>query len=78
VTPALRDGNWKLIPAVPKGKKGGFLEDKGIEGGRKTVPQLYDLSVDPGEQNNLAEEQPERVAAMTARIAEIMEAGYGK
>ncbi len=78
VTPALRDGNWKLIPAVPKGKKGGFLEDKGIEGGRKNVPQLYDLSVDPGEQNNLAEEQPERVAAMTARIAEIMEAGYGK
>ena len=78
VTPALRDGNWKLIPEVPKGKKGGFLEDKGIEGGRMNVPQLFDLSKDPGEQINLAGENPERVEAMKVRIKQIIEEGYGK
>ncbi len=78
VTPALRDGDWKLIPAIPKGKKGGFLEDKGIESGRMRVPQLYNLSKDPGEQNNLAGEYPDRVEAMQARIDKIMKEGYGK
>ncbi len=76
VTPALRDGNWKLIPAVPKSKKGGFLEDKGIEGGRMNAPQLFDLSKDPGEQNNLAGEHPERVEAMQTRIEQIIAQGY--
>ena len=76
VTPALRDGNWKLIPAIPKSKKGGFLEDKGIEGGRMNAPQLFDLSEDPGEQINLASEHPERVEAMQDRIEQIIAEGY--
>jgi len=76
VTPALRDGHWKLVPEVPEAKKGGFLEDKGIESGRSKTPQLFDLSVDPGEQINLAGENPERVEAMRARIEQIIAQGY--
>ena len=33
-------------------------------------PLLYDLSVDPGEANNLAEKHPERVAAMSKQVTE--------
>jgi hypothetical protein len=32
--------------------------------------ELYDLKADPGEKNNLAAAQPERVARMQARIQE--------
>ena len=33
-------------------------------------PLLYDLSVDPGEANNLVEKHPERVTAMSKQITE--------
>lgn len=49
---ALRQGDWKLI-------------------WRTTLPtsvDLYDLSKDPSEQNNLATSHPERVAAMQQRL----------
>jgi arylsulfatase A-like enzyme len=49
---ALRDGDWKLV-------------------WQATLPsrvELYDLKTDPGEKNNLAAEQPERVARMQARL----------
>ena len=49
---ALRDGDWKLV-------------------WQATLPsrvELYDLKADPGEKNNLAAVQPERVARMQARL----------
>ncbi|MBN8491023.1 MAG: arylsulfatase [Burkholderiales bacterium] len=49
---ALRDGDWKLV-------------------WQATLPsrvELYDLKTDPGEKNNLAAAQPERVARMQARL----------
>jgi arylsulfatase A-like enzyme len=49
---ALRDGNFKLV-------------------WQSTLPsrvELYDLNADPGEKNNLAVAQPERVARMQARL----------
>lgn len=53
-----RHGTWKLIPGGgPKAKKGG--------------PMLFDLAADLGETRNLAAAHPEKVAAMTARLAEI-------
>jgi arylsulfatase A-like enzyme len=51
---ALREGDWKLV-------------------WQATLPsrvELYDLKTDPGEKNNLAAAQPERVARMQARIQE--------
>jgi len=51
---ALREGDYKLV-------------------WQATLPsrvELYDLKADPGEKNNLAAAQPERVARMQARIQE--------
>jgi hypothetical protein len=50
--------------------------DKDIEGGFDTLPQLYDLSSDPGEQTNVAPEHPERVAEMQAEIERIVADTY--
>jgi len=65
---SLREGGYKFIPA---GKGAKFSRSTGIELGNDTVPQLYDLATDPGETNNLAESQPERVKAMAARLDAI-------
>jgi len=51
---ALRDGDWKLV-------------------WQATLPsrvELYDLKADPGEKNDLAAAQPERVARMQQRLQE--------
>jgi len=41
--------------------------------GNDAVPQLYDVSVDPGETTNLAERHPDRVREMAAMLREIRE-----
>ena len=51
-----RQGRWKLI--VPR------------EGAGER-PRLFDVETDPGEMNDLAAKEPERVAAMLARLAEL-------
>ena len=60
--PALRNGSWKYIaaPAPAKNKSG---------------VQLYDLSTDLGEQNNLADDQPEKVVEMQALLEKLIVAG---
>ncbi|NBP88353.1 MAG: hypothetical protein EBU59_07575 [Planctomycetia bacterium] len=65
--PAIRDGHWKLILGPGSGgwSKGG--EGSGL--------QLYDLATDLGEQKNLAAQEPERVAAMTAAYQKIVAEG---
>jgi len=40
--------------------------------------QLYDLATDLGERRNLAGEQPERVAAMTAAYEALVSAGRSR
>jgi arylsulfatase A-like enzyme len=40
-------------------------------------PQLFDIKTDPGEQKNLAEEQPERVAEIRARLEAQVAADEG-
>lgn len=66
---ALRVGNWKWIP-VQK-----VREDMGpwktTEFATKSV--LFDLSIDPSEQNNVAEKYPEKVAQMQALHKKIRE-----
>ena len=51
-TPAMRDGDWKLHLGRRRGE--------GVE--------LYDLSVDPSESNNVAEQHPEVVARLQKKL----------
>jgi arylsulfatase A-like enzyme len=66
-TLSLRRGKWKYI--LPFDGRGGLewvADDKDIEGGFVTAPQLYDLDSDPGEQVNLADQYPDLVAELHA------------
>jgi arylsulfatase A-like enzyme len=70
-TLAFRQGQWKYIesaqgPALAKAVN--------IKTGLSPEPALYDLANDLGERNNLAEDQPERVAEMAAELARIRQA----
>lgn len=71
---AIRDGQWKL--ALCPGS-GGWSDPRPGRFDPTGMPefQLYDLSKDPGETNNLAEANPERVEKMKARLAELIERG---
>lgn len=51
-TPAIRDGKWKLH--LPRKQRG--------------TPELYDLSVDPSESNNVAEANPEQLKRLTRQL----------
>ena len=67
----VRDGSWKWID---RPGSGGFSPNHQGGGRRGPNPatgetQLYDLSVDLSESNNLAEQHPDRVAAMRAILA---------
>jgi arylsulfatase A-like enzyme len=64
----LIEGNWKLIPPN-NGQK--VQVNTNTETGNDPAPQLYDLSKDIGEKNNLAAQEPERVKAMMERLAKV-------
>jgi arylsulfatase A-like enzyme len=66
-------GNWKYIAPIPDDKKvPSFMANKGVESGLGRIPQLYDLSDDPGEQKNLADQNPELVNEMQSYINKIV------
>lgn len=70
-TLSLRDGQFKYIAPFPRGEMD-WIKKKNIEGGFSPEPQLYDLSVDSSELNNIASEHPERVAAMQGKIDAVL------
>lgn len=59
-TMALRKNNWKYIHPQEK-ETPSWLNNKKIENGLSDEPQLYELSSDPGETNNLAGMYPDLV-----------------
>lgn len=78
---AVRMGDWKLLlnaseadseeapegSPKQKGKKG-----KGKADGKGERLELYNLAADIGEKTNLADKEPERVAKMRAKLAELL------
>jgi arylsulfatase A-like enzyme len=72
---ALRVDRWKYIEASQRPK---MNLQTNTELGNDTVPQLYDLASEFGEKRNLAEQFPDRVKEMAARLAEIRKAGRSR
>jgi arylsulfatase A-like enzyme len=65
-----RKGKLKYI--APTDKDHSWIkEEKNIEGGVSERPQLYDLSIDPGEQNNIADDHPELVKQLDHELQAI-------
>ncbi|MCX6849910.1 MAG: arylsulfatase [Verrucomicrobia bacterium] len=62
---SLRIGNWKFIPASPGAAKN---KSTNSETGNGPGPQLYDLSQDIGESQNLAKTQQDRVKDMASAL----------
>ncbi|MGI9261455.1 MAG: sulfatase family protein [Woeseiaceae bacterium] len=76
-TLSLRKGNMKYI--LPFDGRAGLewvADDKDIEGGFLTTPQLYDLNNDPGERVNLAGQFPELVTELQAEADRIVAETY--
>jgi arylsulfatase A len=70
---SVRKNNWKYIAPVNGDKKvPAFMANKGIESGLAKVPQLYDLSADPGEQKNLANSLPQVVSEMQQYLKSVV------
>lgn len=67
---AIRDGKWKLV--LGNGS-GGRQKPRGKPFGKPY--QLFDLSADIGEAQDVAAEHPEVVASLAARLEEIRDAG---
>jgi arylsulfatase A-like enzyme len=71
---SLRQGNWKFIPANHGPAKS---KNTNSETGNAHGPQLYDLSKDLGESQNLAKTQPDQAQSMAAAL-EKARFGAGK
>ncbi len=74
-TRAVRSGSWKLIPT--KGS-GGFITEVPEDEQVSTPGQLYNLNTDPGEQNNLYAEKPQKVKELKKLLEEIKQSGSKK
>ena len=72
---ALRAGNWKYIEPRQGPKRSA---NTNIELGNDPNPQLYDLSRDPGETQNLAAQHPGRVNAMQAQLQKLKQDGRSR
>lgn len=68
---ALRAGQWKLIPP------GRGAQEKGAKGEKKNppMPQVYNLATDLGEEQNLAESEPDKVKELAALLEKIRAEG---
>ncbi|WP_109830821.1 sulfatase family protein [Reichenbachiella versicolor] len=65
---ALRAGDWVMIPPY---RGAAVSKNTGIELGKNLDYQLYNLKEDIGQQNNLAEANPEKLQELIAKYEEI-------
>jgi arylsulfatase A-like enzyme len=72
---SLRQGSWKYIEPNNRPK---MNKETNTELGNDSVPQLYDLSSDPGESRNVAPDYPARVQSMAAELQKIRTAGRSR
>lgn len=73
---ALRQGKWKLIPALGSG---GFSPPATLAAkAGEPAGQLYDLEADPGELNNVYAQQPEVVKRLTAVLQRYRDTGRSR
>jgi arylsulfatase A len=70
---ALRNGKWKLVAG---NGSGGREAPKGKPFGKPY--QLFDLSSDLGERNDLAKAEPELVGRLTAQLEDIRTKGRSR
>jgi arylsulfatase A-like enzyme len=71
---AIRDGDWKLCLCPGSG---GWSQPRPGRADLSKLPpmQLYDLSQDPGEQNNLFDKHPARVEKMKSMLRHAIDEG---
>jgi len=72
---ALRKGDWVLIPPY---KGPAVHKDVNIELGNLPEYQLYNLKEDPGQQNNLAKSEPEKLQEMIKSFESLRGTGSDK
>jgi arylsulfatase A-like enzyme len=65
---SLRQGEYKMIEANPGPA---YNRNTNTEMGAGTAPQLFRVTVDPGEKNDLAAQMPDRVREMTAALEKL-------
>jgi arylsulfatase A-like enzyme len=63
---ALRQGDWKLIEALPPARRGDASEPAG-----ERRHELFNLATDPGEKEDLAGREPERLARLRAALEDM-------
>ncbi len=69
---AVRKNDWKYIRPRASGAEW-IAETKNIEGGISPEHQLYNLTLDPAEQNNLARKYPVKVEELQQILDSIMQ-----
>jgi len=75
-TLALRQGDWKYVPANAKGVANDVgsrakATDSRFRGSRIPEPLLFNLAADPAEQTNVIKQFPEKAAELEKRLATI-------
>jgi len=68
---AIREGSLKYIAPLRNPQQAEFVAGKGIESGASKADQLYDLSIDIGERNNLAAMRDQDIQRLKARLEQV-------
>jgi arylsulfatase A-like enzyme len=70
---AIRDGRWKLV--LCPGSGGWTYKDARAADDGLPLVQLYDMEVDPGEQENVQDQFPDKVKEMIGQLESLVDAG---